>query len=104
MSARRFAFVRAFSVLEFADLLDGVIIRSRNDFDGERAAFVRFRDDFLSPLVFLVTLESLDEPIVDGGLFARRRLTLAAGRLLARSFALFVLSSPECLSNPIVAR
>ncbi|HEY8125130.1 MAG TPA: hypothetical protein VIF88_06890 [Methylocystis sp.] len=68
-----------------------------------RLSFIRFGDRFSSPFVFLVSLEALDEPVIDGNFLAGRWRSAAPGLSAHRFCALFLLPAPESFSDPIIS-
>ncbi len=67
------------------------------------ARFIRSGDRFSSPFFLLVTLEALDEPVIDGNFLACRMRMRATGLMPRRFFALVLLPAPEGFSDPIIA-
>ncbi|MFZ3181777.1 MAG: hypothetical protein WA156_16605 [Methylocystis silviterrae] len=57
----------------------------------------------MSPFFLLVTLEALDEPIIDGNFLACRMRMSATGLMARRFCALVLLAPPEGFSDPIIA-
>lgn len=112
VSVRRFRLARIFGVLGKTEALFGEVPgRRRHVPIGRRMVFRDRRyslsrsEAFPTALFVLVTLEALDEPIVDWNFLVRRRRAFAATRLMARRLgALFLLSAPERFSDPIITR